>query len=78
MIEVQAGNPRTLRLYKKWDVRPWAVRVEKGAHLILRAHHVAREWFSADLDTCIEAVETSARDTADQVEVATGKRPYDL
>lgn len=78
LIELQAGNPRTLCFYRKWDVRPWAVRVESGAHLILGPHHVTREWFSAHLDTCIEAVVTSARDIADQVEAATGKRPYDL
>jgi hypothetical protein len=78
LIQLQAGNPRTLRPHGEWDVRPWAVRVESGAHLILKPHHVTREWFSADLDTCIGAVLTSARDIADQVEAATGKRPYDL
>lgn len=38
LIEVQAGNPRTLRFFRKWDVRPWSVRVESGAHLILSPH----------------------------------------
>lgn len=76
--ELQADCPRPLCFYRKWPVMPWAVRVESGAHSILKPHRVAREWFSADLDTCIEAVLTSARNIADQVEAATGKRPYDL
>ncbi len=76
--ELQAHNPRTLGFFKKWDVRPWAVRVEHGAHLILGPHRVNGEWFSAPLDVCIEAVVTSARDISDQVEAATGKRPYEL
>lgn len=76
--QVQAGNPRLLCLYDKWDVRPWAVRVESGAHQMLKDHSVGREWFSADRNTCIEAILISARNIADQVEVMTGLRPFDL
>ena len=78
IFAIQAGNPRTLRLYRVWDVKPWAVQVEAGAHRLLKEHHIHSEWFSADLATCIQAVEISARRVADQVERDTGVRPFDV
>ena len=40
-----------LLVYWYWDVRPWAVRVEHGAHVLLSHHQagITQEWFKATI-----------------------------
>ena len=77
LIELQAAT-RVLCTSREMGREALGGPRRDGGAFDLEPHHATREWYSTRLDTCIEAVLTSARDIADQVEAKTEKRPFDL
>lgn len=60
LISLQIGNPRklTIEYVSQYANKRDAMYIEKQSHLRLAAYHASGEWFNAQLDNVVKAIES--------------------